>query len=348
MSAGLRGFHRWWVAFLWVYFTLLFLWAAMYVATGDRFAPVALLNNLAVYLFIPLPLGILTAWWLKRRELGLASGVAALIFSVLWGHLFLPSLHPEPAGRPALTVMTYNVLGRQTRNGPQIAVIEAMDADLIFLQEINHAHAAAFEEELGLKYPYQILDPVDDVTGMGVLSKYPLQTAQVGLPLDWVGRPQVLNLDWEGESIRLINFHMYPSGLGSLQAVAALYRAREEQARALADFAGRAARSGPVLAGGDANVTALSDAYGILSRSLSDAWQVGGFGLGHTFPGSAGPGSARPRIAGWPVPKWLARIDYVFYSRHWIVGSAQLAPYDGVSDHRGVLAEFHLIEPGDP
>lgn len=348
MRARFSGFHRWWVAILWVYFTLLFLWTALYLATGDRFAPVALINNLAVYLFLPLPLAVMTAWTNRRSELALAGGAGLLIFLVFWGRLFLPPGDYESAEQPGLTVMTYNVLGRQTRTGPQMAVIQEIDPDVVFLQEINHAHAAAIEQVLGSEFPYRILDPVDDVTGMGVISKYPLEVSPQQLPLDWVGRPQVLTMDWAGVEITLVNFHMYPSGLGSLRAVSVLYRAREQQARALADLAARAAREGPVLAGGDANVTSLSDAYRIVSGALEDAWQADGFGLGHTFPGSAGPGSARPRIAGWPVPRWLARIDYVFYSEHWEVESARLAPFDGVSDHRGVAVDLVLREAALP
>jgi endonuclease/exonuclease/phosphatase (EEP) superfamily protein YafD len=36
------------------------------------------------------------------------------------------------------------------------------------------------------------------------------------------------------------------------------------------------------------------------------------------------------------------RIDYIFHSSHWSTVDAHTAPFDGVSDHRGVVAELKL------
>jgi endonuclease/exonuclease/phosphatase (EEP) superfamily protein YafD len=43
---------------------------------------------------------------------------------------------------------------------------------------------------------------------------------------------------------------------------------------------------------------------------------------------------------------WLVRIDYIFHSPHWITLDARLAKFDGVSDHRGVVAVLALV-PGN-
>jgi endonuclease/exonuclease/phosphatase (EEP) superfamily protein YafD len=43
---------------------------------------------------------------------------------------------------------------------------------------------------------------------------------------------------------------------------------------------------------------------------------------------------------------WLVRIDYIFHSPHWKTLDARLAKFDGVSDHRGVVAVLAL-EPGN-
>lgn len=85
-------------------------------------------------------------------------------------------------------------------------------------------------------------------------------------------------------------------------------------------------------------MTPLSDAYAILTSELRDAWLQTGFGLGHTFPGSDHQEGSRPRIAGVPVPMWLARIDYILYSPDWKADSVHNTRFDGASDHRGVVA----------
>ena len=79
----------------------------------------------------------------------------------------------------------------------------------------------------------------------------------------------------------------------------------------------------------------ISEAYQIFTGELHDARREAGFGLGHTFPGSTVPGSDRPKIGGWYVPRWLARIDYIFFSDDWTAVVARTAQIDGVSDHRG-------------
>ncbi len=334
---------RYLVASVWVYFTLLFGWLGIYLLTGDRFGLISLVNLLAVYYFAPLPLVFVAAWLTRRRELWIGALLGMAAFAWFWGALFVPRpvrALAEVQGRSSLRVMTYNVLGRQSFTSAVIENIRTEDADVVFLQELNPELARAVQAELEDLYPYQYLDPVRGVTGMGTLSKLTLASAGERLPPEWVGDPQVFNLDWAGETVRLVNFHMYPSALASPWAVAAVDRLREEQARALAALA---RRSGPLIAAGDANTTSLSAAYQILDADLNDVWREAGFGLGHTFPGSAVPGSSRPDFLGVPVPQWLARIDYIFHTPQWGTVSAELARFDGVSDHRGVVAELVLL-----
>lgn len=59
--------------------------------------------------------------------------------------------------------------------------------------------------------PHQILEPAVGFRGMGVISKYPIQPTGEELPLDWIGTPQVLEMDWMGRRVTLINFHMQSS-----------------------------------------------------------------------------------------------------------------------------------------
>jgi len=321
----------------WAYFTILFGWLVLYLLSGDRLGYLSLVNQLAVYLFAPLPLVVLVTYPLRRWEIQVSCALGAAAFIALWGRDFLPKLANPADDQPRLRVMTYNVLGLHSIINPQIEIIRAEEADLVFIQELNPTLARALQTELGQEYPYQVLDPRQGVTGMGVLSKYPLRPTGQQLPQDWVGDPQVLEMEWNGRTVTLINFHMLPGAMGTSAEISTDNRLRESEARVLAEFT-RQAR--PMIAGGDANATPLTDAYKILTGSLLDAWKQAGFGLGHTFPGSDIPGSSRPHIGGWPVPPWLVRIDYIFHSPDWRAVQASTTHFDGVSDHRGVVAEL--------
>lgn len=331
------------VALGWVYFTFLFGWLILYQFSGDRLSLLGLANNFAIYLFFPLPLIALIAGLTRRWELIGGTALGVLFFLCFWGSLFLPRLNTPKDGNtlPPLTVMTYNILGSHGFSDPVIEVICSQDVDIAFLQELTPDLALAIQTELADLYPFQILDPQPGVSGMGVLSRYPLADTGVRLPLNWVGVPQVLNLDFYGTNVTLVNFHTFAYNFSSWEAVDANLRYREAQARTLADFAAQTAN--PLIVVGDANAVDVSQTYqNITSGDLRDAWQEAGLGFGGTFPGSTVPSSARWKIGPWYVPQWMVRIDYIFVSSQWGVLSARVAPFDGVSDHRGVIAELVL------
>jgi endonuclease/exonuclease/phosphatase (EEP) superfamily protein YafD len=330
-------------AAIWIYFAALFAWLAAYMLSGDRFGLVSLVNILAVYLFLPLPVILLANLNLRQPPIWVAAGLGLVAFAWLWGGLFLPKPQraaADTAGGETLSVLTYNVLGKQSYTAPQIETIRRLNADVVQIQELNHELAAAIESELRQAYPYQILDPQDDVEGMGVISRYPIHPSSESLPLEWLGTPQVLSLDWNGREITLVNFHMFPTTLSGLHLINVHNRFREDQARALVELARRVS---PIIITGDANATPLSDTYAILASELEDVWVEAGFGLGHTFPGSDVSGTARPKIGGISAPQWLGRIDYIFHSPELRAVSTVNAPFDGVSDHRGVFAVLKWV-----
>jgi endonuclease/exonuclease/phosphatase (EEP) superfamily protein YafD len=326
----------------WAYLSVLGGWLALYLLTGESFAIMAMIDYLAVYLFLPLPLVLLGAVVCSSRSLGSGFALGVIVYAWIWGALFMPRLDPPRAKNPTLTVMTYNVLAWHTHTRPILDTIRAEDPDIVLIQELNWTLARQLEEQLGEVYPYQVLEPEDDPRGIGTISKYPIRLTGERLPGDWVGGPQMMTLDWNGEKVTLVNFHMWPTtGVRPLSEAERSIRLRETEARQLAQVV---VSAGTAIVGGDANCSSLSAAYRILTRDLSDAYQEAGFGLGHTFPGSDIPESDRPHIGGWYVPQWLARIDYVFHTGDWETLSARVARFDGVSDHRGVVAVLQRKE----
>ncbi|MGB9641260.1 MAG: endonuclease/exonuclease/phosphatase family protein [Anaerolineales bacterium] len=330
-----------WVILLAVLYSLsLTSWFIAFLIWGDHWGWLSLLNMFAIYLFIPLPFFSILLLRNPQGWLNWLFVINWLIFIGLWGKAFLPKIF-VPTAQPTLKFLTYNVLGYNPGSLGQIETIRQTNADVVTLQELNTELAQLITKELSDQYPYQILDAEVGVNGMGTLSKFPLHRIGTVPDLGWVGQPQWLELEWRGYKITLINFHMAPTNSFAFDHVQETNRLRQEEARWLV---AQIRPNQPVILAGDSNSAPLSDSYHILARSAQDAWLVAGWGLGHTFPGRSGPGSSRPQVLGLAVPKWLLRIDYIFSTPPLHASSARLALFDGVSDHRGVIAEFVLLE----
>jgi vancomycin resistance protein VanJ len=326
----------------WVYFAGLFGWALLHALFGDRWWWLFLLNSFAVYFFLPLPVILALAFLTRRCDLWVGFGAALVMGIYLYGGLFLPKFSKAEAHRMQLTVMSYNLLGFNQHPERVVDALRSADADVVALQELNPLVADAISRKLASEYPYQILDPQMGVTGLGVISKYPLHPIDKYLPGAWMGRPQVLALDVAGRIITLLHFHAVSVNYVMLTDLEWSVRGREQQAREIVDFV--ADHPGPLIVLGDLNAGDQSSAYATVTNVLRDSWREGGWGLGHTFPGANSPASSRPVIAGITVPMWLVRIDYIFHSYHWQTLSAWIGPWDGVSDHRPVVARLTLTD----
>jgi vancomycin resistance protein VanJ len=332
-----------------VYFTWLFGWAISHALFGTRWWWLFLLNTFAEYLFLPLPVILAIALFTRRREIWVGFGAGLALGVCLYGGLFLPPAPKGDTSSAMLTVMSYNMLGPSENPEGVVATIRSANADVVALQELNPPAADAIRRELTGEYPYQALDPQVGVTGSGVISRYPLHPTGETLPGEWIGTPQVLVLDFDRTTVTLLHSHTFATNWGrgrDLPSAPARIewsvRERERQARAIVDFV--AVHPGPFIALADLNAGDQSTAYALVVDVLTDSWREAGWGLGHTFPGAASPGSSRTTIAGIAVPMWLVRIDYIFHSDHWRAVSAWIGPWDGVSDHRPVVAKLILTK----
>lgn len=327
-----------------VYIGSLLLWALARLLFEDRWAWLFLLNSIALYLFSPLPLLWIAAFLARRRSLWLGVGLASALWLAQFGELLLPNLARAEASDKALTIMTYNAMTYNRDVAPVIAGLRASGADIIGLAELNLELAAAIETDLADRYPYQVLNPDSGVEGSGVISRYPLHpTGETLAREDWIGQPEIVLIDFEGTPVTLLHFHAIAMGKTvSIPAFDWSLREREEQARVVASFV--KSRQGPLIVLGDLNATDQNEAYQILDSVLRDAWREAGQGWGHTFPGVSSRFSSRPAILGIPVPMWLVRIDYIFHDDHWRTESAWIGPWDGLSDHRPVVARLSLVQ----
>ena len=310
-------------------------WLVLWQVAGDSTWWLFLVNGLALYLFLPLPLALAASLWRRSVPLMAGSLVGMAAFALLWGGLFWPDARPEPEG-PLLSVMAYNVLGYNPDADGVVEAIRASDADIIGLSELNPAVAAAIQQELAGEYPYQLLEPQDGVRGSGVISRLPFRRLDLALDdPEWISPPTTVEVEFEGTRFVFVRVH---SSSGVLT-----FGARERQARLLSRLA--AETELPLVVAGDFNASDLNDSYAILTEHMYDAWREAGSGLGNTFPGASReetPGSSRPRLFGVDLPQWLIRIDYVFCSYDWQPIEARIGPWDGNSDHRPVIAEVAL------
>ena len=325
-------------------FAFFFLWYALLIFTHGHLPLISLVNMFAFQIFLLLIPFALAGTFLHVRRIQVASLVALVFFAVTFGKFFIPKQKPVPSSPDVLKVMTYNMLVYTPDVSKVADVIREEDADIVFMQETSFAMAEYLQTEMLDEYPYQIHDPSDVPLGMSLISKYPFEPIDHDLGESWVGTPIPLALNWNGQTVHVLNFHMrptVPAVIVNSGLIDKLSQSREIHANRINQFVEK--YPVPAIVAGDANDVSFNNAYRILvNAGLQDSWAEAGFGLGHTFPGNKSPGTSRIQIFGLYVPEWLVRIDYIFASQDWDVLSAHIARTDGYSDHRGVVAYLRL------
>lgn len=277
------------------------------------------------------------------RDVSVGAVATAALAAWLFGGAFVHRTPAVAASTRTLRVATYNLLANNDDNAAMLRTIRATDADLIGLFEIRPPLAALIRDTLRNEYPYQILQPDEGVHGIAAISRFPL-TPLTGpddtLPGVWSATPQSFAVAWPPAPLIWVHAHAHSPGVvvtawlkrRSLSAAFAwLADRRIESAEALRDFGLH--HTQPVVITTDLNATERSPAYATVTNALQDAWREGGWGFGHSW-------SILRRYIFFPL--WVARIDYIFHSRHFQALAAQVGPWDGTSDHRPVVATLAL------
>jgi hypothetical protein len=106
----------------WSYILLITVWLVLRLLFFDQLWWLALVNTVAEYLFLPLPVLLLASLWRRSWRLLLGLCLPAIAFGALFGALFLPRPNARPVERtPDITVMTFNVLTTYSRRPPFLA-----------------------------------------------------------------------------------------------------------------------------------------------------------------------------------------------------------------------------------
>ena len=173
-----------------VYLAAIVLWWTFRVIFADAWWWLYLLNSAAVFLFVPLPFATVIAGLQRNLTLIVGCVFAVVLFLSVWGTLLWPHSRPEPQG-PVLTVMTYNLLASNRNVEGVVGAIRESDADIVGLVELNQTIARAVRRDLADEYPHQVLMDQDEISGSGVISRYPLTQVDTFALEDpyWVGDP---------------------------------------------------------------------------------------------------------------------------------------------------------------
>lgn len=263
---------------------------------------------------------ILVTLFLLWRRRAVAAGIALLL--ALWNALPIAqralAASPESSCTgPALTVATVNLRYSNLVHEPVLAWLAGHPADIVVVQELTGAWAQVLAGSQA--HPHRYLLIREDPYGIGVLSRWPLESARA-IDLAGDGQPSVEGVvEVGGQRIRLLGLHTH---WPVLPAVARMRDAALRQAAGIARGSDL-----PVILLGDLNLTPDSPAFTRLVgesalRDVADGrrwrptWQAG-------F---------------WPL---ALRIDHVLVSPQLCVEAVDVGPSIG-SDHRPVIARLRL------
>ena len=292
-----------------------------------RTGPLALANILSVHLalaaLVLVPVAIARRGLALRSSLAILGVVAVLRFGGEWF-----SLPPSADTSDDLFFASSWNLELGARSGAgAVEGISTLDSDVVALQELGPDHARAITESATLteRWPARALYPDPGVFGMGLLSRWPIVSAEFD------GDPSLIEavIDAGGREITVITAHPLagrismvgpvPIALGSEKRDQALTRIRARIDAAIA-------RGETVAVLGDFNVSPTEPAFAELVDGLRDAHGEVGQGPGWTWRPS--------RLESLGIG--LLRIDLA-------IGSPDLAPVS-VVEHCGPTGDHCLLE----
>jgi vancomycin resistance protein VanJ len=308
---------------------------------GPRQGWLELVDDLEPWAYTPAPAVAALGASIGSRSLTKAGLAVAGLFGLRWGLRYLRSGPAAPTQRPAaaLTVMTYNTLAWQREGHDLEQSILSASPDIVGLQEIGPRAAKYLSEALVMRYPYHYITESADSSGAAVLSRYPLHDAVAFRASEKGHWWQRMVVETPAGPISYFNIHTKIPYIRKthrrkwlpqipLQFLADRRNGEIKQLLALLEKV-----DGPVIVGGDFNMTERSGDHQQMAGQLSDAYRSVGRGLGHTFPRAG----SWPRNFAAPLP--MLRLDYLWHSEHFKPAWAYRGEA-GHSDHHPIIVGF--------
>ena len=268
------------------------------------------------YLWSAVLLAVIFAVTRRPRLLGLCFGLTALN---AWFVLPWYFGADEAIEGPSLKIMHANVLGYRNPDAKLLLdQVTSEQPDVVVLQEYTPGWHQALQNELA-EYPYRLDEPQAGAFGIALLSKIPLENAQI-VHAAPEGLPEIhAEMRLDGQTIHVVSAHpMPPMGKAWIES-------RNEQLLMLGNELGRAPR--PTILVGDLNISMFAPTYRDFENrtGLRNARQ--GFGLAPTFPAF--------------LPIALIPIDHVLVSDEFAVTDFRTGDNTG-SDHLPIIATLVL------
>lgn len=291
--------------------TMLLAVAVILVFSPDAFLPMLLRAFLHWWAMGLVVVG-LAAFWNRLRLFGTAAFCSALGILPQTQVPAVDALRPGDAH--GLRVAHLNVFQGNDDYAAVIASVLRFDADVISVQEVGPEWASALRSGLHERYPYAVVVPRTNCTGIALFSRSPFLRAEV-IEIAWTPFIDV-TVKQSGQEFRVIAAHATsPGGYGRFVR---RNRQLEELARMVRDS------DTPVILVGDLNTVHWDDAYQQFCI-VSGARPINS--------------SLQPT---WPAigPFALIPLDHAL-----ITGSLSASRFHSFrisgSDHRGLLTEIH-------
>jgi endonuclease/exonuclease/phosphatase (EEP) superfamily protein YafD len=312
----------------------------------------ALLNEFTPWLFLPLPLWLLSLAIARTKAAVFATALPWVMFLALYGELFVPrpATLAEWSGRSApgetrLRVMTFNVWASARPADGLARVVADAQPDVLLAQELVPELATGLDAAVGDAYPYSRLRTDGLWEAQGVWSRYPIVQEE-----RWGGSTRAANwqhvvLDVHGRRVHVVSLHLSQPLLsyrgGPLPVRVAGGEASGGRSQEVAWLVPRlqalAAGPDPLLVAGDFNSTDQTPEFSrLLGAGLSDAYRQAGWGIDLTYPADLRPpGAGRGPAIAFP----FLGIDHVLVSPLVQARRAQVWPDSGSSRHHPVVVE---------
>jgi vancomycin resistance protein VanJ len=315
----------------WGYVILFTLWILSRLLFFDKFWWLALINTIALYLFVPLILFIPLALVWRQWKLIFGLGFPLGVFIAFYGSLFLPqfpSLGYE-AVQPQITAMTFNMLFSNDDYDEIGRMIKASSPDIVGIQEVPPNGDAAWIKRFSSEYPYYAFRPVEEGHNVGLISRFPIENVTMlsNSPMRRALSATVnITKGRVNKSLQVIVSHLTPNYPPNefIKFAREWYTRRANEVTYLRSLIQK--RRLPTIMLCDCNYVDTSQAYARTHEVMQDSFREVGWGFGHTW----GSPNFRP-----------GRIDFVWYTKE-LKALEAWVPDGGGSDHLAVAARLKL------